>query len=129
MKKTIQIALMSLVILSLNSCFITRTTVGDGPIDNDNVVARYSRAKQMYVLWGLYRLKHTQPAIPQGCGFQVKTSFNFVDALATGVTLGIFGMRTVKIMVKKDSPCDPKILKIERKENKEIQKLENQEQR
>jgi hypothetical protein len=129
MRKTIQIAMVSMMIFTLNSCFITHTTVGDGPIGKDNVTARYSHAKQMYVLWGLLSLKQTQPAIPHDCGYQVKSSFNFVDVLASGVTLGIFGMRTVKILVRKDGPCDPKVMKIERKEDKEIHKLEEKEHR
>ena len=35
--------------------------------------------------------------------FQLKTSFNFVDRLVTGLTSGIFCMRTVKIIVPVDA--------------------------
>ena len=124
MKNFIQTAVLCGLVLSLNSCYINRTTVGDGPVGKDTPATHYSHAKQMYVLWGLLPLKHTQPAAPIGCGYQVKTSFNFVDALVSGLTAGIFSMRTVKIMVNKGGPCDPAILKIERREEKAIEKIE-----
>ena len=129
MKNFIQTAVLCALVFSLNSCYITRTTVGDGPVGKDIAATHYSHAKQMYVLWGLLPLKHTQPSAPQGCGYQVKSSFNFVDALVTGLTGGIFGMRTVKIMVNKGGPCDPAILKIERKEEKAIEKIEQKDRK
>jgi hypothetical protein len=129
MKNFVQTIILCTLVLSLNSCFVNRTTIGDGPIGKGNLTARYSHVKQMYVLWGLLPINQAQPVLPQGCGYQVKSSFNFIDALVSGITLGIFDMRTVKILVKKDSPCDPAILKIERKEDKEIHKLEEKEQR
>jgi len=129
MRKTILSAILSILILSLDSCYITRTTIGDGPMGKDGPATHYSHAKQMYVLWGLLPLKHTQPVVPQGCGYQVKSSFNFVDVVVSGLTLGIFGMRTVKIMVHKGGPCDPAIIKIEKKEEKAIEKLEEKDRK
>ena len=127
MKKITRILLLFIVTLSFHSCYVNRTTVGDGPVGKATPSVKYSHAKQMYLFWGLVSLGQSQPAMPQGCGYQVKSSFNFIDMLAGTLTGGIFGMRTVKIMVNKDGPCDPAILKIERKEQKEILKKEEKE--
>ena len=122
MRKLLSIFII-LFSLSLSSCFVNRTTVGDGPVGKNGV--RYSHVKQMSLFWGLWAFKgHPQPAVPPGCGYQVKTSFNFIDGLVTTLTGGIFGMRSVKIMVNKGGPCDPAILKVENRENKDIQKIE-----
>ncbi|MFI5140352.1 MAG: hypothetical protein ACHQIM_21210 [Sphingobacteriales bacterium] len=79
----------------------------------------------MYLLWGALSLgQNSTPPTPTQCGFQVKSCFNFWDMLVTGITGGIFGMRTVKVLVFKDSPCDPKIQKMERKiEKKEMEEI------
>jgi len=119
--------LIILFSLSLNSCYVNRTTVADGPVGKSGV--RYSHTKQMYLFWGLLPIGQAQPRAPQGCGYQVKTAFNFVDILINGITGGIFGTRNIKILVNKGGPCDPAILKIERKENKEIRELEKRDHR
>lgn len=129
MRKAIQTIILCFTILSLDSCYVNRTTVGDGPVGKDGPTARYSHAKQLYLFWGAVSLGQSQPVIPQGCGFQVKSSFNFIDMLVSGLTGGIFSMRTVKILVYKDGPCDPKVMKMEKKEEKEIHKLEEKEHR
>ena len=129
MKKVIQTIILGFTVLSLNSCYVNRTTVGEGPVGKGSPTVRYSHAKQLYLFWGAVSLGQSQPVLPQDCGYQVKSSFNFIDMLVTGLTGGIFGMRTVKILVHKDGPCDPKVQRIERKEEKEIHKLEEKEQR
>jgi hypothetical protein len=123
MKKLLQAMFCIALSLSLNSCFINRTTVGDGPVGKVSA-AKYSHAKQLYLFWGLVAVGQAQPPMPQGCGYQVKTAYNVIDAIVTTITAGIFGTRNVKIMVNKGSPCDPAIMKIERKEQKEMQKQE-----
>jgi len=118
MKNAFKISLLFLILLSLNSCFVNRTTIGNGPIGKGESV-RYSHKKQMYLFWGLMALNQSQPQLPAECGYQLKSSFNFVDALVSGLTGGIFSMRTVKVLVFKDSPCDPKVIKEEKKYLKE----------
>ncbi len=115
MKSAFKISILFLILLSLSSCFINRTTVGNGPIGKDVTAVKYSKRKQMYVLWGLMSLKPREAKLPVDCGYQIKTSFNGIDAVVSVLTLGIFSMRTEKVMVIKNSPCDPKIIKQENK--------------
>ena len=118
MKKALKFGTMFVVLISLNSCFVNRTTVSNGPNGKGESV-RYSHKKQLYVFWGLLALNPSQPKLPETCGYQLKSSFNFADVLVTSITGGIFSMRTVKVLVFKDSPCDPKIIKQERVIEKE----------
>ena len=120
MKNVLKLSVLFLIILSLNSCFINRTPIGGIPVGKGVEMVKYAKKKQMYVLWGLVALKHPEVKTPMDCGYIVKTSFNGVDAIVSILTGGIFSMRTVKIEVLKDSPCDPKIMKQERRiENEE----------
>jgi len=118
MKNALKITLLSLILLSLNSCYVNRVTVGEGPIGKGESV-RYSHKKQLYLFWGLVAINQSQPKLPMDCGYQIKSSFNAIDAIVSGLTGGIFSMRTVKVLVFKDSPCDPKVVKEERKYEKE----------
>jgi len=120
MKNYILIAITFCITLSLNSCYVNRTTIGDGPMGKIDGV-KFSKVKQMYLVWGLIPLGHSQPVLPQQCGYQVKSCFNFWDALVSSITGGIFSMRTVKIIVYKNGQCDPAVRKLERKvEKKEL---------
>ena len=118
MKNAFKISLLFLVLLSLNSCYVNRTTVGNGPIGKGESV-RYSHKKQLYLFWGLVAINQSQPQLPVECGYQIKSSFNAIDAIVSGLTGGIFSMRSVKVLVFKDSPCDPKVIKEEKKYQKE----------
>src|SRR5581483_8665397 len=118
MKNYFKLSLIGLLMLSLNSCYVNRTTIGDGPVGKSEA-AKYGKAKQMYLFWGLVPLGFSQPAAPMECGYQIKTSFNFFDMLVSGLTGGIFGMRTVKVLVNKDGPCDPAIRRMRDKERRE----------
>jgi hypothetical protein len=126
MKNNLTLIVLFLVLVSLNSCYVNRTTVGNGPVGKAESV-RYSHKKQLYVLWGLMALKHAQPETPIECGYQIKTSFNAVDAIVSVLTGGIFSMRTVKVLVFKDSPCDPKIQRQERKVEQQQHKIDKEE--
>jgi len=119
MKNALKVSVLFFVILSLNSCYVNRTTVGNGPIGKNDESVKYSKKKQMYLFWGLVAINQSQPALPVECGYQIKSSFNVIDAIISTLTGGIFSMRTVKVEVFKDSPCDPKIRKLERKLEKE----------
>jgi hypothetical protein len=122
MKNPLKLSVLFLVLVSLNSCYVNRTTVGTGPIGKGDSAVRYSHKKQMYLFWGLVAINQSQPKLPVDCGYQLKSSFNFVDALVSTVTGGIFSMRTVKVLVFKDSPCDPKVIKQEHRLEKEEMK-------
>jgi Bor protein len=119
MKSVLKCSFLLTLLLSLNSCFINRTQVGYiEPIKGAKMV-KYEKKKQMYVLWGLMALKKPDIKAPTECGYIVKTSFNGIDAIVSFLTVGIFSMRTVKIEVMKDSPCDPKIIRQEEKLERE----------
>ena len=115
MKNFLKVSTLLLLLVSLNSCYVNRTTVGAGPIGKNAESVRYSHKKQLYLFWGLLAINQSQPKLPVECGYQVKTSFNVIDAIVSGITGGIFSMRTQKVLVFKDSQCDPKIIKEEKK--------------
>ena len=119
MKGFLKNAVIVILLFSLNSCFINRTPVGYFQGGKDIESVKYDKKKQMYVLWGFLALKHPEVKTPADCGYVVKTSFNGVDVIASILTCGIFSMRTIKIEVLKDSPCDPKIIRQERKIERE----------
>ena len=83
MKNAFKISLLFLVLLSLNSCYVNRTTVGNGPIGKGESV-RYSHKKQLYLFWGLVAINQSQPQLPVECGYQIKSSFNAIDARVSG---------------------------------------------
>jgi len=96
------LAFSLLVSILLSSCFVTRTTVGYGPMGTELRTRTFSKVKQRYVVFGLIPLNKATPQLPpQGTGYEIKTSFNFIDAIVTLVTGGIYGQRTVKILVDK----------------------------
>jgi len=97
---TLVIAL-SVMSMSLTSCYVTRTTVGNGPVGKDQNVEVYSKAKQMYLLSGLIALNQADPKKPTDGNYQVITNQNLWDAFVSGFTGSIFCMRTIKIVVKK----------------------------
>jgi hypothetical protein len=92
---------LSVMIMSLPSCYITRTTVGNGPSGKDANVDVYSSAKQFYLFGGLAALNQADPKKPADGNYQVISTTNFVDGLVTGITADIFGMRTIKIVTKR----------------------------
>jgi len=122
MKKFLPLIVLSLFALSMSSCFVNRHTVGEGPIGKSGPTAKFSHNKQIYLFWGLVSLGQSSPVAPPDCGYQIKSCFNFFDCLATTVTGGIFSMRNVKILVNKDSRCDPAVMKLERKVDKDLMK-------
>jgi hypothetical protein len=125
MKNAFKTSALFLILLSLNSCFVNRVTVGEGPIGKGESV-RYSHKKQLYLFWGLVAINQSQPKLPAECGYQIKSSFNAIDGIVSALTGGIFSMRSVKVLVFRDSPCDPKIIKQERKLQKEEMKEHKQ---
>lgn len=97
MKKII-ILLISLTIL-LPSCMTTRTYVGTYR-EQEGKVYTYSRGKQMYLFWGLIPLGRTRLGTPADGNCEVRTCYNFWDALLSCLTGGIFEMQTIKVKAK-----------------------------
>ena len=91
---------LSLMSMSLSSCYISRVAVGSGPIGKDKTATTYSTQKDMFLFWGLLPLTPTNPKEPTDGNYQVQVSTQFVDWLVTRITGGIFGLRTVKVLVK-----------------------------
>ena len=127
MKNALNVSVLFVALLSLNSCFVNRTTVGNGPVGKGHETATFSHQKQMYLLWGLVSIGQAQPKLPMDCGYQVRTSFNAIDAIVSTITGGIFSMRTQKVFVFRDSPCDPKIIKQEHQVDKQERKIQQEE--
>ncbi len=95
--------IISIILLStslvFSSCWSTRTNVGNFVESKHNKadIYKYSKGKQMYLFWGLIPLGRTNVATPPSGNFQIKTYYNFWDALLSSVTGGIFGMQTIKV--------------------------------
>jgi len=100
MKKLIILSV--LFSLLFTSCYVNRVTVGYGPVGESLSSRTFSKIKQRYVLFGLVRLNHENPQLPPSTvGYEIKSGFTLVDGLLTMVTAGIYGQRTVKILVNK----------------------------
>ncbi len=97
-------ALIALVSISLlfSSCYTAHFTVGDGPIKDKGPQKTYDKSKQMWLFWGLVNINDGQTATPSNGNYMIKTKTKFVDGLLTGITAGIFTMKTVKTKVKKE---------------------------
>lgn len=114
MKKVFYV-ITAIIALTLSSCLVTRTTVGEGPTGKGGHKKVYSKTKQVYLFWGFMSLGNSQPSVPKHGNVQVKTSYNVVDAFVSGLTAGLFSMQTIKILVKKED-----IIKYENIANKNI---------
>jgi hypothetical protein len=101
MKKIIFIILT--VTMLFSSCYVTRTTVGNGPVGKDPSAQVYSSAKQMFLIAGIFPINNADPAKPADGNYQIKVSTNFWDAVVSSITWRIFDMRTVRVLVKKKS--------------------------
>lgn len=85
--------------LTTQSCMVTRTTIGEGPVGRSANTMVYSKTKQLYIFFGLIPLGHSQPAIPSSKDLQIKTSYNIGDVLINCITLGIVSSQTIKVIV------------------------------
>lgn len=93
-----------------SSCYVNRTTVGYGPVGESLHSRTYSKVKQRYVLFGLIPINRANPKMPpQGVGFELKSGYNIEDAFLTLITVGLYGQRTVKILVEKEIEQDIKL--------------------
>lgn len=88
------------VAISLSSCMVTRTNVGAFREEQGHKYT-YSKAKQLYLFWGVVRLGSCNAATPATGNCQVKTAINFGDVLISGLTGGILSSQTVKVIAKR----------------------------
>lgn len=100
MKSTYIISLFSILFL-FSSCYTTHFTVGDGPIKDQGKQETYDKAKQMWLLWGLFVINDGNPNTPSDNNYMIKTKFTFGDILITSLTGGVFTIKSVKVKVKK----------------------------
>ncbi len=92
---------MAVVIaMMLQSCYVTRTTVGNGPVGKESDVKVFSREKQVAILYGLVALNQPNPSKPTDNNYQIVTSFNVVDGIIKYLTGGLVTTETVKVVVK-----------------------------
>ena len=99
MKKSI--LLLMIVALLLPSCMTTRTSVGTYR-EQEGKTYTYSKGKQMYLFWGLIPLGRTRLGTPTDGNCEVRTCYNFWDALLSCITGGIFEMQTITVKAKKN---------------------------
>lgn len=92
--------LLLVIVVMAPSCMTTRTSVGSFT-ETQGEMYKYAKGKQCYLFWGLIPLGRTTVATPAGQPCQVRTSFNFWDALLSTITGGIFSMQTIKVYAKR----------------------------
>lgn len=97
MKKTM---LILAVAFSLTSCMTTKTNCGSYKEAQGNEYT-YSKAKQIWLFWGILPIGRTHTSTPADGACQVITRFNIIDVLITGITGGIVTTETIKVRAKK----------------------------
>ncbi|HTA81695.1 MAG TPA: hypothetical protein VK783_02095 [Bacteroidia bacterium] len=85
----------------LSSCYVSRTTVGNGPKNKEDTTATYSRARQYYLFIGLATLNKAEPKKPDEPNYEIVSYMSLLDVAITGVTFGILSSRTTQVLVKK----------------------------
>jgi hypothetical protein len=103
--KSTMILIVCLTSISLSSCFVTRFDVGSNEYvtgkKDYKVFTTYSQIKKEYLFFGLWSLNpHLQPTAPADGNYTVQSSFDIFDGIIAFFTDGVFGMRTVKILVQ-----------------------------
>ena len=111
MKKKFTFLIVIIICMLFTSCMVNRHTIGDGPVGKKGQSERYSKSKQPYLFWGLIAMGNSNPNAPGHGNYQIKSSFNFWDSIATSLTAGIFSMRTVRILVKPGHQAQSKEIK------------------
>lgn len=83
-----------------SSCCVTQTSVGKYA-QSTGTEYTYSKAKQMWLFWGLVPFGKTHLETPVDGQCMVQTQLNPLDVLATYFSFGIFGMQTIKVKAKR----------------------------
>lgn len=87
-------------IVSMSSCMVTQTNVGKYT-EAKGTEYTYSKAKQMWICWGLVPVGRTHTETPADGNCQVITQMNALDGFLTYITAGFFGMQTIKVKAKR----------------------------
>jgi hypothetical protein len=100
--KTLLRNLFSALIISslMTSCIVTQTNVGKYS-EQKGTEYTYSKAKQMWVFYGLIPVGKTHTETPADGQCQVNTQFRLIDVAAIVFTAGLFGMQTIKVKAKR----------------------------
>lgn len=96
--------------MTMQSCYVHRHTIGNGPVGREGDKKKVSTTKQLYLFGGLIGVGSPNTSNPPygENGYQIKTSSNIVDMIITSLTFGIVSTRTVKIFVKREDVLDIK---------------------
>jgi len=97
MKRTILTLSLTLI---LTSCYTSHFTVGN--VSKQDKTEVYDRKKQIWIFWGLINLSDGQCNTPDSCAYIITTKTKFIDGIATGLTAGVFSMRSVKVETLKN---------------------------
>lgn len=95
MKKIILFLLLFVTSLSMSSCFVTKTYIGE----KSTSYITYSRGKQCFLFWGLLPVGHPKTAAPSNVNCMVSTKLGFVDMLIETLTGGLFSTMTVTVKI------------------------------
>ena len=100
MKKQKTLLMALLCVVSFSSCLTTKTNVGNYREATGNRYT-YSKAKQVWLFWGILPIGRTHTSTPSNGSCQVITRFNLTDLLISGITGGIVTTETIKVEAKK----------------------------
>ena len=96
-RRFVSLVLVAVCLLAVSGCYSHRVNVA-GYDARGYETKVYSKTKQFYLFEGLIPLGRPQPGTPPDGVCQIRTYYNFWDALFTCVTGGLFSMRTVKVI-------------------------------
>lgn len=96
----ILLAITLVVSMTMNSCMITKTSVGQYT-ETRGEEYTYAKGKQLWLFWGIVPLGRTNVNTPGNGNCQVVTKYNFGDFLITGLTGGIVSSYSIKVKAKK----------------------------
>lgn len=100
--KQISIALIvGLVMISTNSCMITKTPVGEYKQQTGKKY-KHAQGKQVWLFWGLIPLGRTSVSTPSHKNCMIRTGYTFGDVLVRGITGGIISTYTIRVFAKRE---------------------------
>jgi hypothetical protein len=107
--------------VSFSSCLTTKTYVGNYQ-ETTGPRYTYSKAKQMWLFWGLIPMGRTHTSTPTNGSCEVITRFTFGDVLLSGITGGIVTSYTIKVKGKKATggTTTTETIKVEEKRLKQL---------
>ncbi len=97
--KLILLAVLITVVLGHTSCMVTKTNVGQYK-EMQGIPYKYSKAKQLWLFWGILPLGKASANTPASGNCQVVTKYTLGDVLITTLTAGIIKSYTIKVKTK-----------------------------